>query len=321
MRPHTTILMFLLLFPVSVLTGQVLVNPNFANGLAGWTSAQLGGSSAPGSVTATPSGAQFLEGDSFLVELHQEFLVPPLASELRFELLLTPGFDLTSVFIPDAFEAHLLGANQQSLVGTTSPFTTSFFNIQEDTTVSLGAGVQIDGLSVRLSLSGIPAGTPARLLFSLIGGDFDHSSGVTIRGIEVRQNCVQTAQWSNYGSGWPGTLGIPTLGLGSAPRVGESVSVLVESSSLVPTIGCLGISPFQASVPTPAGGTILIDPYHPSALMIEFLAMPGANVVELALPYELTGCGTAVYLQVGLFDLGASNGYSFTDGLCALLGS
>ena len=311
---------FLLFGPV--LSGQVLTNGGFSNGLTGWTAIEAGGTISPGSVTPISGQAQFLEGDSFLVELSQDFVIPAQADELRFDLELVPGFDLSDMFIPDAFEASIIDpATNLSLVPTITPFTTSCFNMQESQTVFLGAGTTIDGMTVSIDLSGILAGTSARILFSLIGGDADMGSGLRIDNVEVRQFCSTAGSWAPYGIGWPGTNGIPSISVQGALAPGGQVDVLIGNSAGVTTTGCLGISPATAIIPSGAGGAILIDPYHPQALMFEFIAPPQGATVTLNIPYELSGCGDFVALQAGLADSGASHGYSFTDAISAVIGN
>src|SRR5262245_16989512 len=93
-----------------------IVNGSFTGGLTGWTASQSGGSASPGGVTPVAGQAQLLEGDSFLVTLKQTFTVPPGAGYLGFRLTLTPGFDRSDSFVPDAFEAQLLDATTQTPV-------------------------------------------------------------------------------------------------------------------------------------------------------------------------------------------------------------
>ena len=127
-------------------TGGPILNGDFRLGLSDWTSSQSGGSATPGGVAADAGQALMLEGDSFLVTLEQPFTIESGAFELRFSLFLTPGFDLGDTFIPDAFEATLLDVTTGlPAVPTWDATVTSFFNMQEDGAVLLGAGTTWNG--------------------------------------------------------------------------------------------------------------------------------------------------------------------------------
>jgi hypothetical protein len=161
--------------------GQPLLNGDFDDGLADWIVTESGGSGAPGSVTPVDGQAELLEGDSFLVTLEQQFRLQSGTPNLRFDLSLVPGFDLTDAFVPDAFEATLLDvATGVSVVPAWDPLATSFFNMQEDGTVLLGAATTWDGTTASVDLSGVAAGTEIVLYFDLIGGDSDAGGGVRI---------------------------------------------------------------------------------------------------------------------------------------------
>jgi len=161
--------------------GGPLQNGDFSSGLNQWMATESGGSATPGGVTPDSGQALFLEGDSFLVTLEQAFIVQTGTFDLRFDLLTVPGFDLTDTFVPDAFEATLLDSGTGlPAVGTWDAAATSFFNMQEDGTVLMGAGVTWDGTTASVDLSGVVAGTGLVLYFDLIGGDNDTAGGVRL---------------------------------------------------------------------------------------------------------------------------------------------
>lgn len=159
-----------------------LRNGDFSDGLADWMVAESGGGVTPGSVSVIGDAAVLLEGDSFLVTLQQEFILPAFSSELSFFIELDPGFDTTAGFIPDAFEASLLDANQVPVVEPWTLGATSAFNLQEDLTAEMGTGVTWDGVTGRVTIdvTEVPSGLPVTLYFDLVGADADLLSGVTI---------------------------------------------------------------------------------------------------------------------------------------------
>jgi len=167
------------------LRGGFLVNGDFSNGLTGWAWSQSGGSSAPGLVSVDSDQAVITEGDSFLVTLQQAFLIPPGAQSLSFDLVLSPGFDTSSNFIPDAFEASLLDQENVPVVPPWHPQATSFFNIQEDETVNLASAATFDGTTVRVDLSGVSAFTLVTLYFDFIGADFDTAGALRIDNVAI----------------------------------------------------------------------------------------------------------------------------------------
>ncbi|MCA8962635.1 MAG: hypothetical protein KDC38_19050 [Planctomycetes bacterium] len=163
----------------------LLQNGGFSSGLDGWTAGEMGGSALPGVVDVFLESARFTEGDSFLVTLEQTVSVPPGATALSFEVIVDPGFDLSSSFVPDAFELSLL---DESLLPVVEPWglgATSCFNLQEDGTANLGSSTSWDGATVTIDLSGVPVGTVMHLYFDLVGGDFDQGSSIRIDNVAI----------------------------------------------------------------------------------------------------------------------------------------
>jgi hypothetical protein len=124
------------------------------------------------------------------------------------------------------------------------------------------------------------------------------------------------ASWSNYGDGFPGTLATPTLTASAAPVFGSTITLDVGSSSDVPTLGLLLIGFAPTSIPTSAGGTVLVD----FALTLPFTLPPtGASFVE-TIPYDDWLYGQSAYLQALEIDPGALKRIAFTPGLELVLG-
>jgi hypothetical protein len=125
------------------------------------------------------------------------------------------------------------------------------------------------------------------------------------------------AAWSNYGAGWPGTLGIPSLTSNANPSLGSTITLSVGNSLGANTTGFLAIGLTQASLSTGFGGTLLLLP-----MSIVTIAIPAAGLsVPGLIPNDTSLCGIAVFLQVMEIDAGASKGVSFTPGLELDLGT
>src|SRR5262249_47348050 len=76
------------------------------------------------------------------------------------------------------------------------------------------------------------------------------------------------ASWSNYGSGFPGSNGIPSLTSSADPVFGTTLSIDMSNSLGAPTFGLVLFGLSSASMLTSAGGTILVDPVLLLPLMI-----------------------------------------------------
>jgi len=124
------------------------------------------------------------------------------------------------------------------------------------------------------------------------------------------------ASWNNYGAGFPGTLGVPTLTAGADPVFGTSISLDVSSSSGTWSDGLLLIGMQSASNPTSAGGTLLVDP----VMELLFVVTPSGRSLVEYVPLDAELCGLSIYLQVLELDRGAANGISFTAGLQLTVG-
>jgi hypothetical protein len=161
--------------------------------------------------------------------------------------------------------------------------------------------------------------------YSVAGGDFngDGRTDVLIGNpsynsfegvIEIFDTAV--ASWWNYGTGWGGTLGVPSFTAGSTPVLGQSINLTVANSALVPAPALLLLGGSQASILTSKGGTLLVNPliFLPLSLPVGSLTLPGTVPSDPALS------GVQAYLQVLELDAGASKGISFTEGLDLLFG-
>ncbi|MEW6745734.1 MAG: FG-GAP repeat protein [Planctomycetota bacterium] len=127
---------------------------------------------------------------------------------------------------------------------------------------------------------------------------------------------VPEAVWANYGTGWPGTIGVPSLRLSDDPVLGSSCKLIVSNSLGQPTAGLLLVGLSLASRDTALDGTLLV---LPSWSFIFSLDVSGA-IMFLIVPGDCVFAGLRLYLQALEQDSGASRGVSFTPGLAAQLG-
>ena len=119
------------------------------------------------------------------------------------------------------------------------------------------------------------------------------------------------ASWSNYGAGFPGTLGIPSLTASANPVFGSSFTVDAGNSLGAATSALLLIGLQRASITTGAGGTILVD-----LLLATPLALPAGGLsLPASFAHDPALCGIKVDLQAIELDAGAAKNLSFTAGL------
>jgi hypothetical protein len=128
-------------------------------------------------------------------------------------------------------------------------------------------------------------------------------------------DCHATAQ--NYGAGWPGTNGVPSLTASNPPRLGEPITLDLGNSYGQPTIALLIFGFAKAQQPSSWDGDFLV-----AAPWVTFaLALPAAG---LAIAEEVDPdpslCGLEVDVQLVHVDPGASDSIAFSAGLELILG-
>lgn len=123
--------------------------------------------------------------------------------------------------------------------------------------------------------------------------------------------CTATATAGNYGSGWPGTNGVPGIGLDGPPSLGATRTLTIAGSSGVPSFGCFFFGLAQANTATGYGGTILVDPLIEYAYPVP--AGPGSYSFQVQCRPEF--CGWTIYAQAIQLDVGATHWVAFTRGL------
>jgi subtilisin family serine protease len=125
------------------------------------------------------------------------------------------------------------------------------------------------------------------------------------------------ASSANYDTGYPGTLGVPSLTVSAPPVLGLSFTLDVGNSLGSNTPGLLFVGMSSASIPTSAGGTLLVNPL----LLVPFTVDAAGTSLPATLPADPTLIGVHVYTQVLESDAGAAHHISFTAGLDLLLGT
>jgi Tol biopolymer transport system component len=123
---------------------------------------------------------------------------------------------------------------------------------------------------------------------------------------------------ANYGSGFPGTNGIPALTPSSAPFVGDPFSIDLDNSWGPWTVGLLVVGTGQTSFVTTAGGTWLVDQM---VIVTTLPVAPGGITLSVDLANDPGLCGIDLDLQVLEADPGAAFGISFTPGLALSFGA
>jgi hypothetical protein len=124
------------------------------------------------------------------------------------------------------------------------------------------------------------------------------------------------ARWTNYGTGWPGTLGVPAFESRQAPKPCTTVLLAVENSRGAPTMAFMLVGLHDALVPSVWDGTFLVTPllYRCTTLLARKALIP------FNIPCDVALCQVIAYLQVLEVDPGASKGMSFTPGLKLYIG-
>jgi hypothetical protein len=145
---------------------------------------------------------------------------------------------------------------------------------------------------------------------NLVAGD---TNGVS----DVFLHDACDASWSNYGAGWPGTLGVPTLTSSAPPDFGSTITISLSDSTGAGTTGVMMIGVARANLPSGKDGTILVSPLFIIGVPVPAGGLPLSGTLPA---YDPNLCGVAVDLQAIELDAGASKGLSFTQGLELILG-
>jgi hypothetical protein len=246
------------------------------SGFANWTVALAGGSSQPNVIMTGPAAG----GSDGLEETDVDFRAP--MASLTF---LAVGVDGTGpVASVNVFESGVLTATV-AIEGIGDPATpvrvdlTSFHDV------------------TRIEITGITD----------VGGI----------GLDDFNFCIaSSASWSNYGSGFAGTLGVPAFTAESTPIIGAAVTLDLGNSLGATTSALLMTGVQQGVIPTSKGGDLLLVP-----LLFVPLSIPATGTtVSGSVPNDPSLLGVQAFAQALEIDAGAAHGLSFTAGLALTIG-
>jgi len=126
----------------------------------------------------------------------------------------------------------------------------------------------------------------------------------------LRTRRLDVAATANFGAGWPGTFGVPSLA-GSPPAFGQRVTLSAANSSALWSVGLVLVGSQAADLPTGWGGELLLLPSFVAAVAIPPAGVAFSGVV----PADERLAGVSWFAQVLEQDAGASDGVSFTPAL------
>ena len=170
-----------ILDPLAPAAGQVPIVLLRQLAADGWRWQQYGGSDAAhGKVAFENSDLVIHEGDSFLVTLEREIVIPEKPNSLSFEFW--DDFDETDrEFINDAFEVALLDAEGRPVVPTFRPQRDAYFNRTEGELAAYDESVvTFASTTLSVDISQLEPGSTVRLVLRLVNDDSDTGSTVTI---------------------------------------------------------------------------------------------------------------------------------------------
>ncbi len=133
---------------------------------------------------------------------------------------------------------------------------------------------------------------------------------------------ARPASTTYYGTGYPGTNGIPTFQQPAAkPLLGATLSLPLTNSALIATSAVIMFNngAQNPGLPTPFGGLILVNPVNALMFSVPLAAMGPTNI-PFTIPNDPALMGTNVYLQAFEADPGALFGLSFTNALILQIG-
>ncbi len=169
-----------------------------------------------------------------------------------------------------------------------------------------------NGFSQRASLS-----ADGRLVSFTSNGDNLAPSDTNRReDIFVRERAFASASWTNYGAGWPGTLGVPSLDVDFSPILNTTFTLAFGNSAGVITPGVLLVGQARASVQLKYGATLLVAPLLSIAVSVDAAGLDLPTFIDP----DPSLAGIVLDLQGLLLDPGAVHGLAFTAGLELTLG-
>jgi hypothetical protein len=245
-------------------------------GFANWTVALNGGTSQPNVIMTGPAGG----GSDGMEDTYIDFRCP--MASLTFNAV---GVDGTGpIANVNVFESGVLThtAAIEGIGDPTTPVGVDLTSFHDVTRVEIVAITDVGGIAF---------------------DDFNF--------------CIaSSASWSNYGSGFAGTLGVPGLTAQSNPVLGSSITLALGNSlgATTPAMFMTGVQ--QALIPTGKGGDLLLVP-----LLFVPLSLPASGTTFAGtIPNDPGLVGVQLFAQALELDGGAAHGLSFTAGLDLVLG-
>ena len=180
-----------------------------------------------------------------------------------------------------------------------------------------------------IDCTGIPAPDGAEYLVSISGDGryavFISKSDQIVEGDEAGfldvfvhdlTNPGPQASWSNYGAGWPGTLGEPAFTASADPEFGATIDLLAANSWGPFNVGFVLLGFAEDALVTSLGGTILVD----FDFLTPVIVPPTGWRESVTIPYDTALCEVEAFLQILEIDPGATRGVSFSPGLKLTIG-
>jgi Tol biopolymer transport system component len=175
------------------------------------------------------------------------------------------------------------------------------------------SGSQADRVSIHPSIS---AGGRV-VAFESIADDLVAADTNGVIDVFVHDLCGAVATWTNYGSGLPGTYGVPSFTAQQFPVLGATLTVDLANSLAAPTVGFLVVGFQCASLPTHFGSDLLVLPAVIQPITFSY----GGDSFTGTIPDDVTLCGATIDLQGIELDPGAPFGVSFSQGLELTIGN
>ncbi|MBL8841997.1 MAG: PD40 domain-containing protein [Planctomycetes bacterium] len=155
------------------------------------------------------------------------------------------------------------------------------------------------------------------LVFDTFTPEFAPNDGNGDLDVFVRVRDLLPATTVHYGAGFPGRFGVvPTLTPDHEPWRGAPLTLHATNPSGVATVAYLLYGAARDSVPTPKGGTLLVDPI----VVLAFPLGPAGGSYGGELPPDWWANGLVFDLQLLELDPWAWRGVSFTDGVELTIG-
>ena len=245
-----------ILDPGTATTGVVRLNSEGPTGLEGWTISQYGGTPTDmGSVVFENGDLVIHEGDSHLVMLERDIVVPDLPQEIVFEF--SEFFETGGAFINDAFEVALLDSTGRTVVAPFQSGRSSYFNLTEGELPAYSLdSTTYSSQSLSVDISELEPGTTVTLVLSLVNDDDDTGSKVVIH-TNVPPDAVDD-DFYKARSGKTLLVAAPGVLKNDSDADDDSLVSLIVNG---PTNGTLNLAPDGSFSYTSVGGFVGTDSF------------------------------------------------------------